>query len=581
MTSTFSALFIGIDEYACPGIPTLRGCSKDVDSFRDALLLRCPQADIHTLTNQSATRKGIIETFQTHLTENPQISKNDAILVYFAGYGQRYDAASRQVDALIPHDYGPDVPGIFDATLHGLLLQLVEKKGANVTLILDCCFSKTVALSSVRRIREPAWSSHLAQFRSETDFVDYEGLFTDAQPYVLISASRRNMHCTESEKGGVFTQTISSIMRSSWPLSCRELVVLTQKTLATPRGQTPACHGQHLDRVLFTIPRLCPVEKLRVFSADLDLDGPSHSLDGGDFRIVSRKRDASVVVYRLPEGRRKIERRQGLPAQYGSAEVDIEIVDAATVLDGIAHFNHYLALNSGARAVKATWLMAITSWLRRLFRWEPRSAPKPFVELYHFNEDEDGNLLGDVSPNILRNGVAHLEAVPREHKFGLKITNDSEQPTYPYLVHFDTATYAVKVLYSPFPQDARVPPKSLQPHSCLVFGRLPDGQSSPDSQPSLRILFDEERVERTAEIIKVILSEKPIDVGYMAQPSPMLVPPSNPRPRPVPAEIPGVWQTETLTLAVPANYRSVGNTTPKSGVWGVQARICSFNPFRN
>ncbi|KAF7297402.1 hypothetical protein MIND_00973800 [Mycena indigotica] len=560
MAPKLYALCIGIDEYASSKIRSLRGCVKDVNSLREVLLLRYPEAVIRTLTNKAATRRNVIETVTTDLIENGEISTDDAVLIYFAGYGQRLNATSRKVDALIPYDYSLDVPPIFDVTLHNLAQELI-KKGSNVTIILDCSFSETMSLSSVRRIQDPSWPSHLADYRRENSSSDYGGFFTDAQAYVLIAASKKNLNCTESAAGGTFSQALMSTLRSSWPLSCREVAVLVQRSLANGRGSIPACHGQYLDRILFTAPRLLPIQKLRVFSTNVDLGGEN------DFYVVANRRDASVALNASTTGQGCVERLQGLVAEYGSPKASIKLAEAVPTLNAIAHFQHHLELGLAKTTV---------SWFARLFWLNAKPLPTSFVELYHYKGD-DQRALVEVSPNILCEGVAYLEGVPNDHVFGLRITNPTEQAMYPYLVHFDTATYAIKVLYSSFSEDGKA--KLLPPHSSLVFGRTPTMKSSSvrDAQPALRVVLDEARTERTAEIIKVILSEKPIDVGYMVQPSPMV---SIVRDRaPGYQEIPGAWQTETVTLAVPANYCNGGKVSASSrGLWErLRAVVCRWS----
>ncbi|KAF7321153.1 hypothetical protein HMN09_00203400 [Mycena chlorophos] len=542
------ALLIGVDEYAHPAIQNLGGCVKDVHGLQEALSFRYPKASFCILNNQDATRAGILDAFRTHLCENPRISPNDAMLVYFAGYGQRYKAHGREVDALIPADYGEDVPGIFDANLHGLLQEIVEKKGSNMTLILDCCFAQSRSVTAVRRIVDPSWPAHLTTSYKQAALPDYHGLFTNAQRYVFLGASPKYGHCKHSPNGGLFTQALISSLKSAWPLSCRELTVLTQRALE-PEGVMPVGFGQHLDRILFALPQLRPIEKLRVFLSKVE----PKSLD--DSCVVSRKQLADIAVHGDDEGRALIERLKTPIFPHGRAQIVVTTPDLPQILSAVARFHYFL----GLRPTPATgsWLQRFWSRLRRLLGRGVHSSPPSLVEMYHYEEERPRQAVGEISQNILQDGVARLADVPNDHVFGLKITNWSDKPMYPYLVHFDSSTYEVKVLHSPFPKDAKSPPRPISPHSALVFGHVPDQHQSWETRPALRVNPDDSP-ERTAEILKVILSEKPISVEYMEQGSPMLVPrerdSDSESPGSMHEAIPGIWTTETVVVAVPKDY---------------------------
>lgn len=88
------ALLIGINQYpdrAISPIPgqdvALKGCLTDVEMQRQLLIHRfgfAPQ-DILTLTNQAATRQGILNALDQHLVQQAQAE--DVVLLHFSGYG--------------------------------------------------------------------------------------------------------------------------------------------------------------------------------------------------------------------------------------------------------------------------------------------------------------------------------------------------------------------------------------------------------------------------------------------------------------------------------------------------------------
>nr|GAT47997.1 predicted protein [Mycena chlorophos] len=304
----------------------------------------------------------------------------------------------------------------------------------------------------------------------------------------------------------------------------------------------PVCQGQHLDRILFSVPQLRPLQKLRIFPCDVEL-----KLQPEDPYVVSRRQVAEIAVHRASEGRMTIEHLKGPIALHGRPRLTIEETDLPQILSGIASL--YDCLGLGTAKTQTNWTQKLWSRLRRLITWDTDLPQRSCVEMYHYKDNRAPKFSDEISRLDLQDGVASLAKVPKDHVFGMKITNTSEKPVYPYLVHFDSSTYEIKVLHSPFPKDGRGPPKPIQPEASLIFGHALNETSTWGHRPSLRVTPDKSE-ERTAELLKIILSEKPIDLGYMAQPSPMLAP----RERAVPEVIPGVWTEETVVLEVPADH---------------------------
>jgi hypothetical protein len=93
-------------------------------------------AQIRLIKDGAATHAGILQAFEDHLLNNASIKRDDAIVVYFAGKGRRLPipqgASGRDVDVLVPYDYGETVLGIADSTIHSLLSDLAQNKGANI-----------------------------------------------------------------------------------------------------------------------------------------------------------------------------------------------------------------------------------------------------------------------------------------------------------------------------------------------------------------------------------------------------------------------------------------------------------------
>ncbi|KAJ7101730.1 caspase domain-containing protein [Mycena epipterygia] len=148
--STF-ALIIGINEYAAPEIPPLAGCANDAKRFKNFLTADCgvPDAQIRLLTNEQATRRNIIETFQAHFINNEQIPDNGALMIlFFAGHGSFYQrpGSNEKIETICPYDErtgdgNQRVYSIPDYVLGWLLEDLSQKKGTNITVISDSCHS--------------------------------------------------------------------------------------------------------------------------------------------------------------------------------------------------------------------------------------------------------------------------------------------------------------------------------------------------------------------------------------------------------------------------------------------------------
>ncbi|KAB5591939.1 Metacaspase-1 [Ceratobasidium theobromae] len=153
--SMLHALLIGINDY--PNLPKLKGAVADANEMYKFLTsdIQVPPENIRLLCDGDALREEIIRGFR-ELQDNPCIKKGDPILIYIAGHGglreanpewrERYGANNVQV--IFPFDYNTQVDGntdriscIPDKTINGLVNELAEKKGNNITLIFDSCYS--------------------------------------------------------------------------------------------------------------------------------------------------------------------------------------------------------------------------------------------------------------------------------------------------------------------------------------------------------------------------------------------------------------------------------------------------------
>jgi hypothetical protein len=159
------ALIVTIEEYKTRDHKSLPGAHKDGDDTTKYLqeCLNVPESHILHLRDHEASRNGIISAFHTHLIDNPNIAKGDAILFHYSGHGSFMPAPpgwtvveektgdatkDNMVEVIIPHDEGlPDpktgnpICGIPDRTLAALINKAAIKYGNNITIVLDCCSS--------------------------------------------------------------------------------------------------------------------------------------------------------------------------------------------------------------------------------------------------------------------------------------------------------------------------------------------------------------------------------------------------------------------------------------------------------
>ncbi|PCH38915.1 hypothetical protein WOLCODRAFT_128800 [Wolfiporia cocos MD-104 SS10] len=275
------AVVAAIDDYWNPDIPNLSGCVHDGENVVSFLteVLQVPFGHIVFLRNEAATRDAIIQSIQTHLIHNSDISIGDTMIFYFAGHGARVQAppgwlADRNsVETICPHDDGKRLDteqviyGIPDRTFDGLMRRLAYEKGDNITVIMDTCHS-TTALRGVGTARhiplnvspsplpfeldKEIWMWGLSS-RTATAMVPTRFLYKPMSSHVILAACRSEEVAVELNTGdeprGAFTSALLDTLRDC-PLGH---VTYTRLMALLPRlsFQHPQCEGINKDRVLF------------------------------------------------------------------------------------------------------------------------------------------------------------------------------------------------------------------------------------------------------------------------------------------------------------------------------------------
>ncbi|MEL7418620.1 MAG: caspase family protein [Cyanobacteria bacterium J06555_3] len=149
MTKNIYALLVGIDAYNHP-VPPLQGCVNDIKAIAEYLQGRVAQDDyqlqLRTLTNQDATRQGIIDGFRQHLS---QATSEDIVLFYYAGHGSQEQAPpefwdiepDRLNETIVCYDSrSPGGWDLADKEL-GKLISEVSQNNPHTLIIMDCCHS--------------------------------------------------------------------------------------------------------------------------------------------------------------------------------------------------------------------------------------------------------------------------------------------------------------------------------------------------------------------------------------------------------------------------------------------------------
>ncbi|PVF90932.1 hypothetical protein CPB86DRAFT_498630 [Serendipita vermifera] len=142
-----------------------------------------------------------------------------------------------------------------------------------------------------------------------------------------------------------------------------------------------------------------------------------------------------------------------------------------------------------------------------------------------------------------------------ETKYGMKITNKSQQHLYPYLFHFGCSDFSIESFYKPATAQKADNNVSLPPGESITIG-YGDGGGGPwrhfIRNPNVlhqgRIFLDKSRID--VMLFKLILTTQPADLSFMKQDSPFSEGVRATTRDDV--EPPDVWATELLTVIVEA-----------------------------
>ncbi|KAH9485774.1 hypothetical protein JR316_0002689 [Psilocybe cubensis] len=294
----FHALLIGIDKYSAR-ISSLNGAVRDMVYMKDFLLSSFDvpegsQLDIRELTNEAATHSKIIDAIRK-LEIDPLVKKNDAILIYYSGHGasipppegwpgysrkepeggwpektkiQCIVAADAQVSKENHRHFASGV--VLDRTLAALLHNLADKKGSNITIILDCCHSGSGTRDASELFRGIEFSSpegkpitvpgdyQMSIWEKFIDFnrgavIDYKYRHAGLESHVLLAACGSEERASD---GYSFTQgLLNYLKKDTINLSALSYVGLIRGVVLKSKRdrQHPLCEGNSKHSMLFDL----------------------------------------------------------------------------------------------------------------------------------------------------------------------------------------------------------------------------------------------------------------------------------------------------------------------------------------
>ncbi|MEM1310822.1 MAG: caspase family protein [Cyanobacteria bacterium P01_H01_bin.153] len=148
------ALLVGINEYPRDSqFSSLNGCVNDVELQYHLLVHRFGfnPTDIVKLTDQQATRDGILTAFEEHLIKQAQ--PGDVVVFHFSGHGSRVldpdqdfpdglNGTLVPIDSPLPEGFPRASGAVNDITGHTMFLLGRAMPTENYTIVLDSCHSE-------------------------------------------------------------------------------------------------------------------------------------------------------------------------------------------------------------------------------------------------------------------------------------------------------------------------------------------------------------------------------------------------------------------------------------------------------
>ena len=254
MANKIYALLVGINKYhpQSKNVNPLNGCVNDIEAiekYLDTTIEHKFSGDNGNekkwelvklkLTNEEATRQGVIDGFEQHLT---QADSEDVVLFYYAGHGS-FETVPKEFEKLELNDKIETLVCYDSRISKGQdladkeLSYLIEKVAVNnphILVVLDSCHSGTATREPgvvERQTNSNGIARNLDEFIFDKKWINYR-LSKDYQPpkHVLISACRdfqtaKEYPISNGKRRGVFSYFLTeALAQTNGSLSYANLV---------------------------------------------------------------------------------------------------------------------------------------------------------------------------------------------------------------------------------------------------------------------------------------------------------------------------------------------------------------------
>ncbi|MEM6349983.1 MAG: caspase family protein [Cyanobacteria bacterium P01_D01_bin.14] len=258
------ALLIGINAYpervsgsaSGSAEAALRGSLTDVALQRELLIHRFgfQPADIFTLTDQQATRRGIVEAFDQHLRSQAQ--PGDVVVLHFSGYGSQLRLGDRPMTSWVPYDgtLPTEAAPTFNELTENTVRQLLKTlKSKTITTVIDAGFTAPERpLTGGFKVRSrpvtPAGEA-LADLPILTELLGEKPAVPQQYTGLVLQAARPEQLVVERSwddvSAGLFTYALTQqIWETTAPVRLTTLMGKTREAVQQWAPQLPQVGGQ-------------------------------------------------------------------------------------------------------------------------------------------------------------------------------------------------------------------------------------------------------------------------------------------------------------------------------------------------
>lgn len=262
------ALIIGIGEYSVPGVSSLKGVSKDMESARDiAMAMSVPESNIQFLRDKDATAEQIRNALKAM---NERVQPGDRVFIYYSGHGTRWIDAQVDANACTEGLLASDGVALTNRQVSELITPIANKTD-KLMVFYDACHSggvasqpmKTRSLKMGAVTLTPKFVGQVSpelcatptnmKTRSLTGELSKTNTPPPSQNMVYIAASRADeVSFDNPDRGGLATTAWRECMSkakdtdSSGALSVSEIASCAQSEISKTLSHSPDILGQNM-----------------------------------------------------------------------------------------------------------------------------------------------------------------------------------------------------------------------------------------------------------------------------------------------------------------------------------------------